>query len=256
MTSTGTTPDIESTIAILQARLDTMGDSKTKAWWERYMKHVIPFRGIKMPVLRPVLFEWWDAQVAPHGLAFQKATAAHLFTSSWSEDKLAGVLAFEHLAPSLEVADLAMLEDIFQQGLLFDWNNTDWLCVKVLDKLVRRGLAFAEPIAGWTAQSEAPLWQRRAGAVAFVNIAKHGQEPPSSPQLWELMSIAAGNNVRSPERFMQTSVGWLVREMGKADAGAALGFAEEHRDRLSREALRYIVEKMPPDVQRQVLDRE
>ena len=63
------------------------------------------------------------------------------------------------------------------------------------------------------------------------------------------MWTAARNNVRSPERFMQTSVGWLVRELGRADQDAALAFLAEHRALLSREAARYIVEKLPADVQ-------
>jgi 3-methyladenine DNA glycosylase AlkD len=67
------------------------------------------------------------------------------------------------------------------------------------------------------------------------------------------MWAAAANNVRSPERFMQTSVGWLVREMGKAEPEAALDFALAHRAELSREALRYIVEKMPEEVRQAAL---
>jgi 3-methyladenine DNA glycosylase AlkD len=48
---------------------------------------------------------------------------------------------------------------------------------------------------------------------------------------------------------MQTSVGWLVRELGRADQEAALAFLAEHRVLLSREAARYIVEKLPADTQ-------
>lgn len=246
-------PQVASALAVFQELVSPMGDAKTKDWWERYMKHVIPFRGIKMAALRSVLFSWWPEHVAPQGLAFEKAVAFALFQSQWSEDKLAGILALEYLAPQMEVSDLAGVAELFQQNLLFDWNNTDWLCVKPLDKLVRRDRAFARAIAGWTAEADAPLWQRRAGAVAFVNLAKHGTEPPSSPAHWDLMWAAAANNVRSPERFMQTSVGWLVREMGKAEPESALDFALGHRAELSREALRYIVEKMPEEVRQAVL---
>lgn len=244
---------VASALATFQSLVAGMGDPKTRAWWERYMKHVVPFRGIKMDALRSVLFAWWPEHVAPHGLPHEKAVALTLFQSPWSEDKLAGVLALEHLSPRLEVADLAGVEALFRHNLLYDWNNTDWLCVKPLDKLVRRDLAFARAIADWTADDGAPLWQRRAGAVAFVNLARHGTAPPSSPAHWELMAAAAANNVRSPERFMQTSVGWLVREMGKAEPEAALDFAQAHRPELSREALRYIVEKMPEEVRQSVL---
>ena len=73
--------DASAAAAEFTARLDGLGDAKTKAWWEGYMKGVIPFRGIKMPVLRAELLPWWQERVAPQGLAFEKAAAAAFFRS-------------------------------------------------------------------------------------------------------------------------------------------------------------------------------
>ena len=47
-----------NTIAALQQQLDLHADPKTKAWWEGYLKHVIPFRGVKMADIRAVLHQW------------------------------------------------------------------------------------------------------------------------------------------------------------------------------------------------------
>ena len=215
------------------------------------MKGVIPFPRHQDAGAGAALLPWGRGCVAPEGLAFEKA-AATVFFAGLVGGQTGGRAAFEHLAPAWRPPTWTHSKR-FREGLLFDWNNTDWFCVKVLDKLVRHGPEFAQPIAGRTAQVDAPLWQRRAGAVAFVNLAKHGTQPPSSPALWELMWTAARNNVRSPERFMQTSVGWLVRELGRANRDAALAFLAEHRALLGREAARYIVEKLPADAQRAAL---
>ena len=59
-------------VAEFTIRLDGRGDPKTKAWWEGYMKGVIPFRGIKMPILRDALLPWWRERVAPEGLTFER----------------------------------------------------------------------------------------------------------------------------------------------------------------------------------------
>ncbi len=56
-----------------------MGNPATRAWWERYLKHAIPFRGIKTPVLRPIFEQWWADAVAPHDPAFRKEVAFGLF---------------------------------------------------------------------------------------------------------------------------------------------------------------------------------
>ena len=47
-----------NTIAVLQQQLDLRADPKTKAWWEGYLKHVIPFRGVKMADIRAALHQW------------------------------------------------------------------------------------------------------------------------------------------------------------------------------------------------------
>ena len=47
-----------NTISNLQGQLDLRANPKTKAWWEGYLKHVIPFRGVKMADIRAVLHQW------------------------------------------------------------------------------------------------------------------------------------------------------------------------------------------------------
>ena len=61
-----------SEIAALQRQLDLRADAKTKAWWEGYLKHVIPFRGVKMADIRAVLHQW----VRDEGIGSQPVAAA------------------------------------------------------------------------------------------------------------------------------------------------------------------------------------
>ncbi len=244
---------IRQNIALLPNRLQDMGDPKVKDWWEKYLKHVIPFRGIKTPILRPVLQQWWKTEVATQNLTLQKETAYALFESKWSEDKLAGILAFENLAPQLQVTDLAYFERLFEKGLLYEWNNTDWLCVKVLHRLVQRGRPFAQPIAAWAERTDAPLWLRRAGVVSFVRVAKHGDAPPNFPGTLDLMLTAAAHTIQSSERFLQTGTGWLLREISVADRRRINDFIGAHIKHFTREGLQYTVEKFPKTAKQKAL---
>lgn len=212
------------------------------------MKGVIPFRGVPLPQVRSIVNGWWPEWVEPEPLPAQKELAFTLFDSDWSEDKLAGILAFERLAPQLDPSDLRYFEALFASGLLHDWGNTDWLCVKVLHKLVLRGAEFADPIAAWAGHERAPLWQRRAAVVAFVQTAKHGDRPPNDGRMVDRMLAAATETLRSRERFLQTGAGWLIREISRGDRERAVAFIREHLADFSREGLRYAVEKLPePD---------
>lgn len=127
----------------LQHRLDASANLKTKDWWERYLKHVIPFRGVKMADTRRTLHEWLTAEeiAARLSLEAQVEVALELLRQEHAEDKLAGILMLqEALLPAGALdwrRDLPRFATLFENGYIFDWNTCDWFCVKVLGPIVR-----------------------------------------------------------------------------------------------------------------------
>ena len=207
----------EDVAAALQAR----ARPETKEWWERYMKGALPFRGVKMADIRAVVHEI--------GIDSLDDALAQ-FAEPYSEDKLAGVLALsERIMPRLSAADVPRMAEPFAH--IGDWSTCDWYCVKVLGKLIEQDPAAARPVAAWRdAQS---LWQRRAAAVAFVNLV-----PGADDAMTRLVLRVLESNVRDPARFSQTGVAWVLRELAKAQPEAVDDFIARHRERMSKEALR------------------
>ena len=108
--------------------------------------------------------------------------------------------------------DLPLFRALFDDGWIYDWNVCDWFSVKALDQVrsmtwlvslfaggpgtsppppflngitrtastrtarqvIRMGPVHAAAVASWAHDSEAPMWRRRAGCVAFVYTAKDG----------------------------------------------------------------------------------
>jgi len=50
--------EMDSLIPQLQARLDQIASPQTRDWWQRYMRQVIPFRGVGIPQIREQLILW------------------------------------------------------------------------------------------------------------------------------------------------------------------------------------------------------
>lgn len=103
--------------------------------------------------------------------------------------------------------------------------------VKMADVRVAQDPAAAEPIAAW--RHADGLCQRRAAAVAFVNLV-----PRADEAMTRLVLTVLDANVRDPARFSQTSVGWVLRELVKAQPEAVDDFVARNGHRMSREALR------------------
>jgi 3-methyladenine DNA glycosylase AlkD len=230
----------------LETRLNSLANEKSRLFWERYLKGAIPFRGVPMGSIRKSVHTWWrEDGPSELTLRHQKSLALQLFDGTPCEDKLAGTLVLEEiLLNDLTKDDIDSFGALFERGLIADWNTCDWFCVKVLGNLAARDLPspeFTDAILDWrTAQS---LWQRRASNVAFVNLAKQGDV--NFEGFTHRMLETCAITVRSPERFAQTGVGWLLRELAEADRAAVLRFTRKHLSLLSREALKSIFKHLP-----------
>ena len=59
--------------------------------------------------------------------------------------------------------------------------------------------------------------------------------------------------MKNDERFVQLGLGWVLRELYLADRDLVLSFLAAHYGELSREGLRYAIEKMPAELQMRLL---
>lgn len=237
-------------IEALQRRLELRANPKTKAWWEGYLKHVIAFRGVKMADIRAALHQWvGDEGIAERPLARQKDLALDLIRLDFCEDKLAGVLFLQEILLPVGAIDwpedLPRFGELFEQGYIYEWNTCDWFCVRVLGPLSEReGAECAHAISAW--RSARSLWQRRAAAVAFVNLAKGGET--NFPGFTEMLLATCAPLVASDERFAQTGAGWVLRELSLAEPRQVARFVEDRIGQFSREGLTSATEKLPATV--------
>ena len=227
-------------IADLQQRLNAIADPGTKAWFEDYLKHALPYRGVKTPVVARITTEWRGA----HSLERladreQLALAGSLIGRSHAEDKFAGILYIQkHLLRRVEAESiLTLAEDLFARGAFVDWSTTDWFSVRVLGPLIKRhGSGTAQRIAGWHKADN--LWQRRSSIVPFRAVVR--QE-----EYHTVIEATIAALVGERERFIQTGIGWVVSDLSKAHPVRAASLVERHFDDLSTEVIRRHTRYLP-----------
>jgi 3-methyladenine DNA glycosylase AlkD len=115
----------------------------------------------------------------------------------------------------------------------------------VLGPLVeQQGEACARAISEWREANS--VWQRRASVVAFADLASKGDR--NFPGFTEMVLNNCAHLLGSQERFVQTGVGWVLRELSGSDEGRVIGFVEANVDRFSREGLKNATRYLPPEV--------
>lgn len=249
-------PTLDGLIDRLQLQLNVHATAATREWWTKYLKGGASFRGVKMADVRKAVHAWFrEERLGEHlSVAQQKDLALMLLKEDYSEDKLAGVLFLQEiLLPQGALdwrSDLPRFARLFDEGYVRDWSTCDWFCVKVLGPLVeQQDEACARAISNW--RDADSLWQRRASVVAFVNLAKHGEG--NFVGFTEMVLDNCTQLQGSQERFVQTGVGWVLRELSRSDKGRVVGFVEANLDRFSREALKNATKYLPPEVAEHLL---
>lgn len=229
-------------IKLYQEALQAAATEKAKQWWEKYMKGVIPFRGVGIPVNRELLAQWRiDNALDELPLERQLDLALDFLSEPIAEDKLAGIIYLQlYLCEQLPWKKLlARFEIIYKKQLIFDWNICDWFCIRVLGAMIKKsGIKCAEAIANW--RDAGYLWQARSSLVPFVYLA-------SESLYYPLIREAGSVLINREERFAKTAVGWVLREVSAYDEKLVTGFVESHLESFSRESLKNALKHFPKE---------
>ena len=216
-----------------QTILDREASEKTKQWWERYMKGVIRFRGVGIPLNRQLLKAWRKEQTIDQWpLENQLDLALAFIAEPIADDKLAGILFLENFLISQLpwTVLLERFENLYTQQLIFDWNICDWVCVRVLGPMIKsQGESCATAIL--EGKNADYLWQARSSVVPFVKVATETHYYPA-------IRDACGVLIQREERFAKTAVGWILRDISKHDPAFVTAFVEDYLASFSLESLR------------------
>lgn len=228
----------------LQMRLDSASTSQYKEWLQKYLRNTTVCRGAKVPAIRAAVNEWAEDHrlQTPRDPLLPNRLVYKLLSSQWNDDKLAAcyfihdILQPNHL---FYVEDLNILETLYAEGKIFPWNVVDTLSARVFPELVKDQREMVlDRLREWS--RAANVWQARTSVVALIPFSK---DSSYKSVISEICSVV----VRRDERFAKTCVGWMIREVAKADFDSACSFLDSHVEFFSSEALRNATKHFPSD---------
>lgn len=217
------------------------------------------FLGIKVPQTR---------EVVRHSGDLPLGEVPTLLLSPWHEVRLCGLLIlvarFEALCKKRLVADedaIRRRDEIVSLYLTYapqanNWDLVDLSAPRILGAwlllpthLTPAHLPLPIPaghcadirrtLLDALAQSDC-LWLQRMSIVSTWTTTRHGQPT------WALHYAEV--HLRHPHDLIHKAVGWMLRDVGERCGRDLLRqFLEQHVSDMPRTALRYAIEKMPPD---------
>lgn len=125
--------------------------------------------------------------------------------------------------------------------LFSNWNLVDSTAHKILgDYLINEKKDILYNLAKST-----NMWERRISVVANLSLIKNNQ----LFYIQEICKILLNDK----QDLIHKACGWLLRELGKKDTLLLLNFINSNYEKLNRTTLRYSIEKLKPQMRKDIL---
>ncbi len=219
------------------AELQALGDAQKAAEMAAYHKAERPYLGIANPVIYDCVARWR----AEATIEERTALAAGLWESNVHEARVAAakLLVQARIRPDEPVWRL-----IASWVPTFDaWAIADHACGAGSRRLVADPSRLDE-VEGWTTSEH--MWTKRAALVMTLPWTKQKHPKPEETAARERILGWAAGYVSDPDWFIQKSVSWWLRELGKRDPDRVRAFLAEHGAAMKPFARKDASRKLPP----------
>jgi 3-methyladenine DNA glycosylase AlkD len=206
-----------------------------------YLKSDLEFLGVGLPAMRQVV----RALKKQHAGLDRRGLVA-LVTTLWSrtgfERRMMAVLFLEAFQPLLRPADLRLLERLIRQSKT--WAFVDELAIATVGPLVERSPELLRVIDRWAGDQD--FWLRRSAMLALLRPLRRGDGD------FRRFARYADRMLEEREFFIRKSIGWVLRETGKAQPETVYAWLLPRAARASgvtvREAVKYLSSRQRAEV--------
>lgn len=138
---------------------------------------------------------------------------------------------------------------IFEQWVnryVTNWAMCDTLCNHTVGKLLEMYPELIADLKKWALSGN--RWVKRASAVSLIIPAKKGM---FLKDVFEIADIL----LKDTDDMVQKGYGWMLKVASQAHVNEVFDFILERKQEMPRTALRYAIEKMPPELKREAMKR-
>ena len=226
----------------IRSELKQAADEKTKISFTRFFKEEVYFYGVKSAIVDKIASKYF-LEIKSLGKKEILALCEELLKSDYSEESAIAFNWSYRLHQEFLPEDFALFEKWLNK-YVNNWAKCDTLCNHTIGSLVERYPQYIANLKQWTKSDS--RWLRRAAAVTLIIPAKEGKF------LTDIFEIA-DSLLKDPDDLVRKGYGWMLKEASLKHQSAVFDYVMKNKSVMPRTALRYAIEKMPPELRRQAM---
>ena len=228
----------------IRAELRANADEKTISNYQRFFKEAVKSYGVSLGTADRIAGAYWkEVKTLDKKEIFE--LCKDLFRSDYSEEAAVASCWTPKLTSQFEQADLAIFKR-WIDNYINDWAKCDGFCNHTIGNFVQKYPESINEIISWTASPN--RWMKRAAAVSLIIPARKGQ-------FLNEIFIISDRLLTDKDDMVQKGYGWMLKEASKLHQDDVYKYVLQHRKDMPRTALRYAIEKMPPEMKTEAMKR-
>jgi 3-methyladenine DNA glycosylase AlkD len=138
---------------------------------------------------------------------------------------------------------------VFEQWIdkyVTNWASCDTFCNHTVGEPIMKFTSWIINLKEWAKSQN--RWVKRGAAVSLIIPARKGLFLP------DIFTIAE-TILTDGDDMVQKGYGWMLKEASKTHQGDVYDFVIKHKSIMPRTALRYAIEKMPPEMKTEAMKK-
>jgi 3-methyladenine DNA glycosylase AlkD len=219
-------------------------DEHTKQSAKNYFKEEIKVYGIKTAIVGKMAKKYWQqVKVKPKQEIFE--LCEELYRSGYMEEAFIVSNWMPEYIDNLEAADIAVFKR-WIECYVTNWAECDGFCNHTIGDLIAKYPEIVPEVKSWAKSQN--RWMKRASAVSFIILAKHGQFLAVAFEICDIL-LTDGDDM------VQKGYGWLLKEESRKHQKEVFDYVVKHRKVMPRTALRYAIELMPKELKAEAMKK-
>jgi 3-methyladenine DNA glycosylase AlkD len=231
-------------IAAIRQELARQADEKTRSNYDRFFKEKVTYYGVNNYTVDKIARQYFT-EIKPPGKEEVFSLCEELLKSDYCEEAFIAFAWAYRLNKEYEPDDFTTFERWLIK-YVNNWAKCDTLCNHTIGAIVEKYPRFIENLKQWALSDN--RWLRRAAAVTLIIPAKQGKF------LKDIFEIA-DSLLTDRDDLVQKGYGWMLKETSNKHQSEVFDYIMKNKRVMPRTALRYAIEKMPPDLKRRAMEK-
>lgn len=233
----------QNIIKQLRFDLNNSIDEKTRDGFQRFFKEKVKYYGIKTAVVEKIANKYFDRiKDLEKKVIFE--LCEELFKSGFGEEAWVAANWTYGIRKKFEPDDITIFERWIDK-YIDDWAKCDTFCNHSVGSFIMLFPDEIKRLKIWAKSKN--RWMRRASAVTLIIPARQGLFLKDIFEIADLLLI-------DTEDMVQKGYGWMLKAASQAHQQEVFEYVFKNKKNMPRTALRYAIEKMPPDLRKKAME--